>query len=110
MQLMDSTASEYGVRNILDPYENIMGGTKYLRYLLDFFEEDLSLTLSAYNAGLDAVLKFKGIPPFPETINYVQTIFKILESPNKKMNIKDHQKGSNLSMVRDGFGNIIITN
>lgn len=111
MQLLDSTASDFGVDNIFDPYENIKGGTKYLRYLLDIFEEDLSLTLAAYNAGSETVLRYKGIPPYPETINYVKNVLKLLEAPNKiKTGTVISPKVSEITMKKDRNGQILIVN
>ncbi|EIJ42827.1 soluble lytic murein transglycosylase-like protein [Beggiatoa alba B18LD] len=72
MQLMPNTASRFGVLDSTNPQENIQGGSKYLRYLLDLFNNDLSLALAAYNAGEGAVMKYGNtIPPYPETQNYV---------------------------------------
>ncbi|HKP87933.1 MAG TPA: lytic transglycosylase domain-containing protein [Blastocatellia bacterium] len=76
MQLMPETATRFGVRNIFDPRENVFGGAKYLRWLLDRFNGDVRLALAGYNAGEGAV-EFYGlrIPPFMETQNYVRTIY-----------------------------------
>jgi soluble lytic murein transglycosylase-like protein len=76
MQLMPETATRFGVKNIFDPRENVLGGTKYLRWLLDRFNGDVRLALAGYNAGEGAV-EFYGyrIPPFLETQNYVRTIY-----------------------------------
>ncbi|HSB10795.1 MAG TPA: lytic transglycosylase domain-containing protein [Blastocatellia bacterium] len=76
MQLMPATASRFGVNNIFDPRENVLGGTRYLRWLLDRFSGDVRLALAGYNAGEGAV-EFYGyrIPPFLETQNYVRTIY-----------------------------------
>jgi soluble lytic murein transglycosylase-like protein len=76
MQLMPETAARFGVKNIFDPRENVMGGTRYLRWLLDRFSGDVRLALAGYNAGEGAV-EFYGyrIPPFLETQNYVRLIY-----------------------------------
>jgi soluble lytic murein transglycosylase-like protein len=76
MQLMPETATRFGVKNIFDPRENVMGGSRYLRWLLDRFSGDVRLALAGYNAGEGAV-EFYGyrIPPFLETQNYVRTIY-----------------------------------
>ena len=77
MQLMPSTAREYKVRNPFDPKANIEGGIKHLKSLLDRFEGGIELALAAYNAGEGAVQKFKGIPPYRETRNYVSRIIAL---------------------------------
>ena len=77
MQLMPQTANTMNVRNTFSPDENVEGGVKYLRYLLDRYEGNISLALAAYNAGETAVKKWGTIPPYPETQNYVQRIMRI---------------------------------
>jgi soluble lytic murein transglycosylase-like protein len=72
MQLMPETAARYGVRQILDPEENIRGGVAYLSDLLEMFSYDLPRALAAYNAGEGAVTKHGGIPPYNETMTYVK--------------------------------------
>jgi soluble lytic murein transglycosylase-like protein len=74
MQLTDSTAGMLGVRDVWDPKENIDGGSRYLRYLLDYFDGDLRLALAAYNAGPAAVDRYGGVPPYPETQDYVDRV------------------------------------
>jgi soluble lytic murein transglycosylase-like protein len=74
MQLMPKTASDLGVGDRYNPEENIEGGVKYLRYLLDKFNGNLTLTLAAYNAGPARVEKVKGVPSIPETVNYVKRV------------------------------------
>ena len=74
MQLIPETAARFGVKKILNPADNIKGGLAYLRWLLAFFEGDVSLVLAAYNAGERAVEKYRGIPPYPETRDYVRKI------------------------------------
>jgi soluble lytic murein transglycosylase-like protein len=71
MQLMPDTADRLQVRDINDPRENIFGGVRFLRILANDFNGDLSLTVAAYNAGEDAVIRYGGIPPYGETRDYV---------------------------------------
>lgn len=79
MQLMDSTAMDLGVHNSFSPRSNIMGGTKYLRAMLDKYNGNEQLALASYNAGPSAVDKYKGIPPYSETQNYVKSVQRLKE-------------------------------
>ena len=80
MQLMPETARRYGVRNLYDPAENIQGGAKYLRDLMRKFNNDLSLTLAAYNAGEDAIIQYGNrIPPYRETLLYVRRVMDLYQ-------------------------------
>jgi soluble lytic murein transglycosylase-like protein len=80
MQLMPGTASRYGVIDSYDPRQNLEGGARYLSDLLKEFEYDIKLALAAYNAGENAVRRYgNAIPPYPETINYVDKVLGIYE-------------------------------
>ena len=74
MQLMPDTARLYKVSNVYDPDENIDGGVRHLRLLLDRYQGDLRLTLAGYNAGIQAVEKYGGVPPYPETREYIRRV------------------------------------
>ena len=84
MQLMPATAKRYGVKNRKDPYENIQGGSHYLRDLMNMFNNDMKLAVAAYNAGENAVIRYgKRVPPFPETQNYVNKVLFYYKQYNK---------------------------
>jgi soluble lytic murein transglycosylase-like protein len=74
MQLMPGTAKRYGVSNVFDPAQNVGAGARYLRDLLKMFNNDLQLALAAYNAGENAVIRHRKIPPYQETAAYVPKV------------------------------------
>jgi soluble lytic murein transglycosylase-like protein len=74
MQLIPGTARRFGVSNVFDPAENLNGGVRYLKYLIGMFEGNLELTLAAYNAGENAVLRSRGVPAIRETRDYIRKI------------------------------------
>jgi soluble lytic murein transglycosylase-like protein len=79
MQLMPETAASLGVKNPFDPAQNVAGGTRYLRSLLDRFKGDTRLAVAAYNAGPGAVEKYGDVPPYAETQSYVKNVLGSLD-------------------------------
>jgi len=80
MQLMPETALRLNVVNVFDPRENIDGGVRYFKYLLSLFNNDLRLSLAAYNAGENIVSELRTIPPYRETIDYVRKVLTYYQS------------------------------
>ena len=80
MQLMPATARLHNVVDVYDPQENVEGGVRHLRMLLDRYQGDLELSLAAYNAGSGAVERHRGIPPFVETREYVRRVLRLYDS------------------------------
>jgi len=88
MQLIPSTARRFGVSDAFNPVQNIEGGAKYLRYLLDLYGGDYPLALAAYNAGEGAVTKYGGVPPYAETQNYVISVGRQFQQAKKAADAK----------------------
>jgi soluble lytic murein transglycosylase-like protein len=81
MQLMPGTARELGVNDSFDPEQNVEGGVRYLKAMIQRFNNNLDHGLAAYNAGPQAVAAHRGIPPYPETMSYVKRIRKLYQPP-----------------------------
>lgn len=88
MQLMPTTAEDMRVSNPFDPEENIEGGTKYLRHLLNRFNGDLDLALAAYNAGPGRVEQSGGVPKIPETVQYIKKVNRIYNGRSKENRLR----------------------
>jgi soluble lytic murein transglycosylase-like protein len=83
MQLIPSTARRFGVSNSFNPQQNIEGGVKYLKFLMELYHNDYVKVIAAYNAGEGAVTKYGGIPPYAETRSYVYQVGKNLVNARK---------------------------
>ncbi len=88
MQLIPSTAKRFGVGNAFDPRENVRGGVKYLKFLLDYYHDDYVRAIAAYNAGEAAVDKYNGVPPYAETRKYVYSVAKNLKTAREARAVK----------------------
>ena len=97
MQLMPDTAVLHGVEDVHDPRDNIDGGVRHLRFLLDRFRGNLTLTLAAYNAGPEAVARYNGVPPYEETQEYVQRVLQYRESYRQRSMLNHAPGWSTLS-------------
>lgn len=94
MQLMPATARHYGVRERTDPEQNLDGGTRYLSHLLQRFNGDLQISIAAYNAGEDAVIRYgHRIPPYPETRGYVKKVLDYFDAYKKRYRNNPPQDG-----------------
>jgi soluble lytic murein transglycosylase-like protein len=103
MQLMPATARRYGVNNVFDPAQNIEGGVRYLKDLVRLYDGQTLLVLAAYNAGQEAVRKYKGVPPYPETKTFIAGI------------MRDYKKNTVTTtnptfMIKDASGRTILVN
>lgn len=96
MQLMPATARRMGVTDAYHPEQNLAGGTRYLRWLLNRYEGNLRLAVAAYNAGEGAVDEFKGVPPYSETVEYVKRVMGLLAIYRAKDG-SNHQKSGSVA-------------
>jgi soluble lytic murein transglycosylase-like protein len=101
MQLVPETAHRFGVSDTFNVVQNIQGGARYLKYLLDLYHGDYSLALAAYNAGEAAVARHGGVPPYPETRNYVEGVRKELDKAAAKSAKPQAQEGGDKSAQAD---------
>jgi soluble lytic murein transglycosylase-like protein len=108
MQLMPDTAKDYGVKNVFNAWENIEGGIKYLSDLLKTYPNRLDLVLAAYNAGRSAVAKYDGVPPYPETREYVEKVTRV-KSSLQPLAASGTRKTAIIS-YRDKDGKVRVTN
>ena len=95
MQLMPATARRFGVINRFDARQNVFGGTRYLRALLDHYRGDISLTAAAYNAGASCVARYHGIPPYKQTQDYVRKVNTILGAALKQAEAREAPDAGN---------------
>lgn len=100
MQLMPATAMRFGVTNSFDPVANVYAGTRYLRWLLETFEGNADLAVAAYNAGERNIWKYNGVPPFRETVNYINRIARHIRNAIEERKIAELQRGQASSPVR----------
>ena len=105
MQLMPETAAILGVRNAFNPRENIHAGARHLRGLMERFRYDLPLAVAAYNAGEKPVVAFRGIPPYPETREYVARVLRLYGAP-----LAWELQGSGIHQVVERDGTVVYTN
>ena len=103
MQLMPETAKRYGVRNLYDPKQNIEGGVKYLKDLMNIFNGKTDFVLAAYNAGINAIKKYGGVPPFPETRRFIEKV----KTTYPNSTIRNRKK---IYKYYDDEGRVVFTN
>ena len=114
MQLMPQTARRFGVANVFNPAENLEGGVRYLRYLLDLYGSNTRLSLAAYNAGEGAVDRFGGVPPYFETLQYVRRVSELYrrtrnEAPAPPAPAPKKWDGPRIYQTVDASGNTVYT-
>jgi soluble lytic murein transglycosylase len=108
MQLMPETAQDLSVGDPYDPFENIRGGTTYLRLMLDRFRQRLELALAAYNAGPGSVERHGGMPPYDQTRDYVRRVLRLYRGKDATLAAVGAVRGRTPLVLRQG-GRILIT-
>ncbi len=109
MQLMPDTARALGVDDPYDPDQNLRGGTAYLRQLLDRFRGNLELALAGYNAGPEAVDRYRGLPPYPETRGYVGRVLGLFRGQEAAVAALRAAAGRPTYVLRDAGGRLVMT-
>ncbi len=109
MQLHPDTARRFGVQNTFDPAQNIEGGTRYLKFLMGFFDRKLDLVLAGYNAGENAVKRHGGIPPYSETQGYVRKV-RALYSSYREWEPEVAQPSTRIQRIVHSDGRVLLTN
>ncbi|MBL8394112.1 MAG: transglycosylase SLT domain-containing protein [Candidatus Accumulibacter sp.] len=104
MQLIPDTSARFNVKQPFDPEQNLRGGLAYLRWLLAYFEGDVSLVAAAYNAGEGAVNRYRGVPPYAETQGYVKRIIGIFKRDDHPYDAKVTTPSPELSRIRSTRG------
>ncbi len=102
MQLIPDTAARFKVRNIMDPAQNIRGGMAYLRWLMAYFEGNVTLVAAAYNAGEGAVERYRGVPPYAETRDYVRRILSQVNQVIHPFDASITQPSDKMPLMRIG--------
>jgi len=112
MQLMPETAALLGVRDVFDPQENIDGGTRHLRAMMVRFRHDLRLAVAAYNAGEKPVAAHRGVPPYPETREYVAQVLRHYDGSGRyDAPVEWHRlPGSGFQRIVEPGGTVVYTN
>lgn len=111
MQLHPDTAIRFGVSDIFDPRQNIEGGIRYLTWLMEEFDSNLDHVLAAYNAGENAVRRYNGVPPYPETRNYIRKIRKHFAGEMQiSPGLTVKRRASGIRRVLQEDGSVLYTN
>ena len=110
MQLMPETAKRLGIANSFDPEQNIHGGVRYFRSLLDTFDNDLVLSLAAYNAGENLVQRLGRVPKIKETRDYIQSVTKLYGKSDLNIQAQEDTRHQQTFRFYDDSGILHLTN